>query len=294
MPRGTPMKAWLLYTIAAVFLWGFYGVAFKLAADRIAPLAGQVVSSLGLLIPVLFLLPPVLRERKNRRGLWIGFASGLFGAAGNLALLAALNEGGKAAIVFPLTALYPLITVIIAVVFMRETARQIQFVGIAFAIVAVVLLSAEPGSSFSQLRILLHFAPWLLYASVALVMFGLAGILQKLATNHISAEAVFAMFAAAFIPVSVLICALERWPTNLPTAPVLWAMVGGLFNGLGVLVTLAAFKKGGKAAVVTPLAALYPVVTVLVAVAFLNEKLNAMQTAGIACAIVGGLLLSRE
>jgi drug/metabolite transporter (DMT)-like permease len=288
------MKPWFLLTMAAIAFWGFYGVAFKLAADRIPPLAGQVISSLGLLIPVLFLFGSVLRERSNSRGLWIGFGSGLFGAAGNLALFAALNEGGKAAIVFPLTALYPLITVIIALIFMRETARRIQFLGIAFAIAAVILLSAEPGSSFAQVRILLDFAPWLLYAGVALCMFGLAGILQKLATNHVSAETAFAMFAAGFIPVSVLICALKPWPANLPTAPGVWAMAGGLFNGLGVLVTLAAYRKGGKAAVVTPLAALYPVVTVLMAVAFLDEKLDAVQMAGIACAIVGGLLLSRE
>jgi drug/metabolite transporter (DMT)-like permease len=289
-----PMKPWFLLTMAAVAFWGLYGVAFKLAADRIPPLAGQVVSSAGLLLPVLFLLRAVLRERSNRRGLWIGFASGLFGATGNLALFAALNEGGKAAIVFPLTALYPLITVIIAVVFMHEQARRIQFLGIAFAVVAVVLLSAEPGSSFSEVRILLDFAPWSLYAGVALCMFGLAGVFQKLATNHVSAETAFAMFAAGFIPVSVLICAFKPWPANLPAAAMLWAAVGGLFNGLGVLVTLAAFRKGGKAAVVTPLAALYPVVTVLVAVAFLNEKLNAVQSAGIVGALVGGLLLSRE
>jgi len=226
--------------------------------------------------------------------LWLGFASGLFGTAGNLALFAALNEGGKAAIVFPLTALYPLITVLIAVSFMGERARWIQFVGIAFAIAAVVLLSAEPNSSVSQLEALLHFAPWLLYGCVALAMFGLAGVFQKMATNHVSAETAFAMFAGGFIPVSMLICGLKPWPANIPTAPMLWAMVGGLFNGLGVLVTLAAYRKGGKAAVVTPLAALYPVVTVLVAVAFLNEKLNAVQTGGIACAIIGGLLLSRE
>ena len=116
------MQTWFLYTLAAIVLWGVYGVALKLAADGIPPLAGQVVSSIGLLLPVLFLFGSVVRERSKRRGLWVGFASGLFGAAGNLALFAALGKGGKAAIVFPLTALYPLITVIIAVIFMRETA----------------------------------------------------------------------------------------------------------------------------------------------------------------------------
>ena len=288
------MKPWFLFTMAAIALWGLYGVAFKKAADGIPPLAGQVISSVGLLIPALFLITAVWRERARRAGLWIGFGSGLFGAAGNLALFASLNEGGKAAIVFPLTALYPLITVVIAIIFMRETARLVQGLGIALAIVAVVLLSAEPGSSLSQVHSFAHFAPWLLYAFAALLMFGCAGVFQKLATNRLSAAAAFAMFAAGFIPASVLICALKPWPANLEHAPIVWALVGGLFNGLGVLATLAAYRKGGKAAVVTPLAALYPVVTVLVAVAFLGEKLTPAQTGGIALAILGGLFLSRE
>src|SRR5215208_6869986 len=288
------MKPWFLFTMAAISLWGFYGVAFKLAADRMPPLPGQVISSIGLLIPALFLFRSVARERSDRAGLWIGFGSGLFGAAGNLALFASLNEGGKAAVVFPLTALYPLITVVIAIIFMRETARLIQGLGMILAILAVVLLSAEPGSSLSQVRSLAHFAPWLLYAFAALLMFGFAGVLQKLATNRLSAATAFAMFAAGFIPASVLICALKPWPPNLEHAPLVWALVGGLFNGLGVLATLAAYRKGGKASVVTPLAALYPVVTVLVAVALLGEKLTVAQIAGIALAIVGGLFLSRE
>jgi transporter family protein len=293
MPRA-PMKPWFFFTMAAITFWGLYGIAFKLAADRIPPLPAQVISTIGLLIPAVFLFRSVLRERRSAAGLCIGFASGLFGAAGNLALFAALNEGGKAAIVFPLTALYPLITVGIAVIFMRETARRIQFLGIAFAVIAVVLLSAEPGSSFSQARTVLRFAPWVLYAFAALLMFGLAGVFQKLATNRLSAAAAFAMFAAGFIPAAVFICVFKPWPPNLEHVPSMWALVGGLFNGLGVLATLAAFRKGGKAAVVTPLAALYPVVTVFIAVAFLGEKMMLAQMAGVALAILGGLLLARE
>lgn len=286
------MKPWFVFTIAAIALWGLYGVAFKLAAVGVPPLAAQVISSVGLLIPALLLVRSVLRERDNTAGLSIGFASGLFGAVGNLALFASLNEGGKAAIVFPLTALYPLITVLVAVIFLRETARVMQGIGIALAIVAVVLLSAEPASSVSQVST--SFAAWLLYAFAALLMFGFVAVLQKLATNRVSAETAFAMFAAGFIPPSLLICVFSPWPENLQAQPILWAAVGGLFNGLGVLATLAAYRSGGKAAVVTPLAALYPVVTVLVAVVFLDEKLHVAQMAGIILAIAGGLFLSRE
>jgi drug/metabolite transporter (DMT)-like permease len=288
------MKAWLLYTIAAIVLWGVYGIAFGIAATLLSPLTAQVVTSIGLLAPALLLIRSVWRERRQTCGLWMGMASGICGAIGNLALLAALGTG-RPAIVVPVSALYPLVTVIIAVVFMRERARMSQVIGIVLAVIAVVLLSVEAGTSLSTFRVGLSFAPWLAYALGSLFCFGLAAILQKQATNKLSAEAAFVMFAAGFIPLSLTILFFQPWPSNLPLGGVMWAAAGGLLNGLGVLATLAAYRRGGKAAVVTPLAALYPVVTILLSMGFLNGFVdNPAQIAGIVAAVAGGVLLSFE
>ena len=288
------MKAWFLFTMAAIVLWGIYGIAFAIASTQLSLPTAQVVTSLGLLAPALFLIRSVWRERRQTRGLWIGLASGICGAVGNLTLLAALRTG-RPAIVVPVTALYPLVTVIIAVAFMRERARVVQVIGIALAIVAVVLLSIEPGTSLTGFRVGFVLAPWLLYALGSLLFFGFAAVLQKHATNSLSAEAAFVMFAAGFIPLSLSVLFFERWSSDLLRGPVMWAAAGGLLNGLGVLATLAAYRRGGKASVVTPLAALYPVVTILLSVAFLGGFIdNATQIAGMAAAVTGGVFLSLE
>lgn len=285
---------WFGLTVAAIFLWGLYGVALKLASDRLPALAGQVLSTAGLLLPALFLMPAVLRERRATAGLVAGLVSGLCGSAGNLALLASLREGGQASVVFPLTALYPLVTVVAAILFLRERARWAQAVGIALAIIAVLLLSLDPNTPLAKLGSNYIFSAWVLYAAGALVAFGLAAVFQKMATNRISAESAFAMFAAGFVPPLAVIWLFEPLPRELPTVAVFWAIAGGLLNGLGVLATLAAYRRGGKASVVTPLAAIYPMVTVIVAIIFLGEKVSAIQLAGIGVAIAGGVLLSRE
>jgi drug/metabolite transporter (DMT)-like permease len=292
-PLSTRMKVhrWFILTLAAILCWGLYGVAYNLAAKAIPTLPNQVLSTVGLILPALFLIPSVLRERRHKTGLWIAFISGLFGTLGNITLFAALSESGQSAIIFPLTALYPLVTVVVAVAFMHERARTWQGLGIGLALIAVVLLSMETATSR---RIVLHVAPWLIFGLAALVTFGLAAVFQKLATNRVSAETAFAMFALAFVPSAVLICAAERWPPKLDAGPVICSVVGGLLNGLGVLATLAAYRSGGKAAVVTPLAAIYPVVTVIIAVVFLGEKLNALQMTGSILAIIAALFLARE
>ena len=290
---AAPVKraGWLGLTIAAIGLWGLYGIALKLAS-QLSPVAGQLLSTAGLLLPALFLIGSVARERRSTAGLFVGFISGVCGALGNFTVLASLNAGGKAAIVFPLTSLYPLITVVVAVLFMRERARRGQAIGITLAVVSVLLLSLDVTASYA--RVELQLSRSLLYAFAALVAFGLAAVFQKVATNRVSAETAFATFAAGFIPSLILILFLEPLSVNLPVAPALWAIAGGLLNGLGVLATLAAYRRGGKASVVTPLAAIYPVLTVILAVVFLGERVATLQIAGITLALIGGVLLSRE
>lgn len=267
-------------------------MALKLATEGLSVVAVQLLSTAGLLGPVVFLITPVWRERGAKKGLSLGIVSGLCGALGNLALLASLRAGGKAAIVFPLTALYPLVTVAVAVLFLRERARRAQATGIGLAVIAVLLLSVDVSASYRSVE--LQFSSPLLYAFAALVAFGLAAVFQKLATNHVSAETTFAAFAVGFVPPSLAIWFLEPVMGSLAMVPVLWAIAGGLLNGLGVLATLAAYRRGGKASVVTPLAAVYPMVTVILAVLFLGERLAPVQIAGIALALLGGVLLSRE
>jgi transporter family protein len=60
-----------------------------------------------------------------------------------LPLFVALERGGKASIVVPLVALYPLLTVLLALVFLGEQLGGRQWLGVLLAIVAGVLLSQE-------------------------------------------------------------------------------------------------------------------------------------------------------
>src|SRR5437870_3581383 len=100
---------------------------------------------------------------------------------------------------------------------------------------------------------------WFSYAIVALVTWGIAGLLQKLATNHVSAESALIWLVVGFLalapwmyPGSVI---LHHSPRKL-----CWALLGGGLNALGSWALFAALKSGGKASVVIPFTALYPMV----------------------------------
>jgi len=68
--------------------------------------------------------------------------AGVFGGAGYIFFVKAL-EHGKASVVIPLTALYPAVTAIIALIILREKISLYQGIGIVLAIAAAILLSTK-------------------------------------------------------------------------------------------------------------------------------------------------------
>ncbi|MGB4779010.1 EamA family transporter, partial [Microbacterium sp.] len=76
------------------------------------------------------------------RGAWLlAVACGFVDATANLLLLLALRAGGDLAIVAALTAMYPAGTVLLAAVVLRERIAAVQWVGLALALTAGIMLA---------------------------------------------------------------------------------------------------------------------------------------------------------
>jgi transporter family protein len=129
---------------------------------------------------------------------------------------------------------------------------------------------------------------------ITLALWGCTGLTQKLSTNKVSAELSCIAFGAAMFVLAAAILATQPMSWSLSPVGWFWAILGGSLNGFGTLAAFAAYRSGGKASVVTPLAALYPVLTVILAVLLLNEKLTVRSVAGILFAIAAAVALSWE
>jgi len=137
----------------------------------------------------------------------------------------------------------------------------------------------------------MHLPPWFWYSLVVLVTWGVVGLLQKLSTNEISAESaliwlVVGFFVAApvFYPGKVLFTYSAR--------SLLYILASAVLNAVGAWALLAAMENGGKASIVVPLTALYPLVMVLAAPLILHESITRLQVSGVACALIAIALLS--
>jgi len=72
-------------------------------------------------------------------------------------------------------------------------------------------------------------------------------------------------------------------------------LAAGALNSFGVIAAFAPYRYEGKAAIVTPVAAaLQPIVTIILALLFLGEKVGLLEGAGIALAILAAVALSCE
>lgn len=136
-------SSWMLLSIATVLLWGSWGLQSKLIVDRISPWMNQVLFSIGLL-PLLgwMLFWKNLRQAAGepRKGALYGLLTGILGGLGNVTFYLALSRG-KASVIVPMVGLAPLITVVLALVVLKESINRAQVVGVVLALASIYLLS---------------------------------------------------------------------------------------------------------------------------------------------------------
>jgi transporter family protein len=138
------MPRWLAFSLLTIVVWGVWGAVSKISSDAIDANTNQVFFTFGLL-PLILLVwrssrTSTKREGQNAGIVW-AFITGILGGTGNIAFFHALGIGGKASIVAPVTALFPLVTVIVAVTLLRERIGTAQKIGLVLALVAIYLLS---------------------------------------------------------------------------------------------------------------------------------------------------------
>jgi transporter family protein len=134
-------STWLLYALLCIVLWGIWGFLSKLGSDRISPQQLQILFTIGIVPPSLLAWAQLgFRVEADRCGAIYGILNGVFTGLGMLAYYAALS-GGKASVVGPFTALFPLLTVALAFAILRERINRIQAAGMAMALAAIIIFS---------------------------------------------------------------------------------------------------------------------------------------------------------
>lgn len=218
--------------------------------------------------------------------LW-GALSGAVMSAAMWAFYAALSAGPMS-VVSPLTAV--IVTVVPATVgiALGERPSPLALLGIVVAIAAVILVSREPSSGAQRSK------PMTLSVTGLTVVAGLAFALSFVFTGQIAAGTglwplVLARWTASAL---VLIIAFASRRAGRPEGR---ALVGAIcVGGLDVVANTAmmlAFQSG-TLSIGSALIALYPAVTVTLAITVLRERVASWQIAGLLLAGIAILVIS--
>ncbi len=124
--------------------------------------------------------------------------------------------------------------------------------------------------------------PWILYGVMTLVAWGVWGVFSKLASGYTRPRQTLLFQAVGVVAFGLVVLAMERFQIQRSPEGFGWSVGAGFVNFVGFLVFFAAVEKG-KVSTMIAMSSLYPVVTIVLSVLFLHEKITSREGLGIAC-----------
>jgi drug/metabolite transporter (DMT)-like permease len=282
---------WFAYALITTILWGVWGALTEIPEKYGFP------ATLGYSVWALTMVPCALIALKinhwkfeyDIKSILRGMSIGLLGAGGTVILFQALKNG-PAYLIFPIISLSPVVTIILSIVFLKEKASPKSWAGIFMALLAIPLLTYQPGKDLSQNYF------WLIEALLIFLMWGVQAFIIKVANDHMKAESIFFyMMLSAILLIPFAISATDfkqniNWGFK---GPWLTAIIQ-ILNAIGALILVYAFRYG-KAIIVSPLTnAGAPVITIIISLLIYSVMPHPVIITGMLLAIFSIFMMGIE
>lgn len=131
---------WLYLCLLTLILWGLWGFLAKVASHHISPQAVYLWGSAGALFVTVLSLIMGFRFEYHAPGIFYSVLAGLAGGGGVILFYYAIKEG-KVSLVVTITALYPVVTILLSYLILKEEITLRQAIGMLFALIAMVLMA---------------------------------------------------------------------------------------------------------------------------------------------------------
>ncbi|RLD31180.1 MAG: EamA family transporter [Bacteroidetes bacterium] len=282
-------KNWISFVIIHVAFMGVWGALVEIPEKNGFP------PTLGYIVWALTMIPAAIvglyynkwKLEYDKRSIILGSLAGLLGAIGQLVLFFTLKSA-PAYLVFPLLSLTPVVTILLAVVFLKEKTGRLGWIGIGVAVIAILLLSYSPKGESG-----VEGYTWMLLATIPLLAWGTQGFVMRFANETMKAESIFFYMMAT----SVVLIPVAWFMTDF-SQPINWGFKGPylagmiqILNAFGALCLVYAFRYG-KAIIVAPMTtALSPVITVVLSLAIYAVIPHPLIIAGMLLAIFAAYLM---
>jgi drug/metabolite transporter (DMT)-like permease len=276
----------VVLALGSAVVYGTADFLGGLASRRASSSFGVVALSQAVGLVALLGLLPWLGGPVSASDLAWATAAGLAGASGLVIFFRALATGVMS-VIAPVTAVTAAAVPVLVGLLSGNRLDAWAAVGIALALVAVILVSAEGGLSALRSARPASLTPALL----AGLAFGVFFVLL----DRTSADAGLTPLVAARLAsmaLAVTVGLVTRQSLRLPRATVPVVVLSGVADMAANALFLLATQQPGQLAITGVLASLYPVSTVILAQAVLRERLVGAQLAGLVAAVVAIVLIT--
>ncbi|MCA9778025.1 MAG: DMT family transporter [Candidatus Eremiobacteraeota bacterium] len=224
-------------------------------------------------------------DSHRRRFVRISLLGQLFNGMAWICYFKALSTG-PAALVQTITAAYTALTVVLALIFLKERLVAIQVIGVSLVIGSGITLGmSEGGSSQAESNL------WLYASFGTLLCWGICTAIFKHAYNQDGADdTVFFLTNWVGMGVTVLPFGISQLNGESWTDGLALGLLIVLLYCLGDLTLFAAINRG-PASIVSPLSGLYPLPTIVFSAVVLKEHISGMQWGVVAVVLIALMLI---
>ncbi len=273
-----------LLALGAAALWGVANFQAGLLSRAYSVLTVLVVSRTVSLVASAVLVVALGVGMPTFENFVIAVFAGILVTVGLAAFFRGLAVGTMS-IVAPISATGAAIPVVFGLIF-GDRPSSLQLIGIAFAVTGAVLASREqdnPEKSAKMLGVLL--------AVVAAITFGTFFVAIDVASE--GGNILWIILATRLFSLPMVVAAAKARHVDLiAPRPSLYKNVAIGLMEMVALIMFAEATTRGLLSLVGVLGSLYPVVTVMLASKFLNERISRYQWIGVAGAMTGVALIT--
>jgi uncharacterized membrane protein len=278
---------WFLLTLSAAFCWAVGQIFLKKGFEHICPLWNNIFNNILSLF--IYLLPALLISKfeintpsiiviifiLTASMLYLGFFYSI--SRGQISLTGTIVSG------------YPIITIILSYIFLKEHLTLMQYGGIALILSGGVFVALPDKTNHLKIK---H-STWVLWGLIGALALGTGDFFTKLSVNSIGSYSHMVFLALVSNATSGLNYLLDK--RNRKAPKIFHKNFTSTFTGLviqliGAFFFILAFDYG-KVSLVTSVSSVYPALMVLLAVKFLNDKINRIHSIGIGVTVCGLIII---
>jgi uncharacterized membrane protein len=213
--------------------------------------------------------------------------SGFFSIVANFSFYKSLKQG-KVSIVMPIASCWAVVTVLLSLIFLEETLTIYNALGVIFAIIGALLVSFKMKDISLDTR---KYGKGVKYAIIAALAYGADFVIIDLAANKIGwfLPIFFIGIVTAFF--LFIYAKAAKKDISFPQNALRFIVLVGILDTVAYL-SYSSSVTQEYGAVVAPIAAASPAVSIFLARIFFKEKLEINQEIGMVSVLVSLILLA--